>query len=137
MFRTHLEHPHQTGHRPGHNCTGGTPGIVWVYPTYCWSPLARVHAPLRGRPPPNITPLPDSISLVRCLARIPIPCPMCCPIPYPIPFGSPPGNILKSLVNLRLPLNLIYGPQQYGLLFGSSYINHLDMGLGFPRVAMK
>lgn len=94
-----LEHPHQTGHRPGHNCTGGTPGIVWVYPTYCWSPLARVHAPLRGRPPPSITPLPDSISLVRCLARIPIPCPMCCPIPYPIPFGSPPGNILKSLVN--------------------------------------
>ena len=24
-------------------------------------------------------------------------------------------------------LKLIYGPQQHGLLFGSSYLNHLDM----------
>ena len=78
---------------------GTAPGIVWVCLTYCWSPLARVHAPLGGQPPPGITPLPHSISLARCLARISIPCPMLCPIPYPIPFGSPPGNILKSLVN--------------------------------------
>jgi hypothetical protein len=24
-------------------------------------------------------------------------------------------------------LKLIYGPQQHGLMFGSSYLNHLDM----------
>ena len=36
---------------------------------------------------------------------------------------------ITILVNLRLfsCLKLIYGPQQHGLMFGSSYLNHLDM----------
>jgi hypothetical protein len=35
---------------------------------------------------------------------------------------------ITIFVNLRLScLKLIYGPQQHDLMFGSSYLNHLDM----------
>ena len=39
------------------------------------------------------------------------------------------NTLITIFVNLRLSLvsNLICGPQQHGLMFASSYLNHLDM----------
>jgi hypothetical protein len=84
--------------------------------------------------------LPVATHQIRLLNfQCPDPVVPCAQSPATIPFSqrfllinSPPCLFIKllhiSLYSLIFScLKLIYGPQQHGLMFGSSYLNHLDM----------